>query len=775
MEKCPKCGADLIDSKCDACDEKKNLCGEVEFSRDQYLSEQRPYPGEHSCRLENPDKYERFARKNCYKKHDGKCIDYIFGIPKGGGSELQAMRYKKETWTADSARSHCKSAGGSFEAASEKQIDDATIRTIKVGMQYRGFTIEQRQIDEKKRTIDLSFSSEEPVERFWGIEILDHQKKSVNLRRLKRGGALLIDHDMKNQVGVIEEVSIDEADRKGRAKVRFGRSAKAEEIFQDVIDEIRSNVSVGYQIEEAVLEKEKKNEASIYRVTQWEPYEISLVSVPADINVGVGRGNDKEGEKEVLIRIPVTEKRNEETKPVTVIEIVPKKEERKMEKCAKCSTVLVDGKCPACEAAAKAREAQPSAVEMEKRRKEAIGKICIVNKIPDNIRDAWVGQGLSLDEVADQLMLVIEERGKVNPQPMSRIGMTEKETQRFSFTRAILACMDKDWRNAPFELECSKEVAKKLNRVLDASRFFVPFEILERPVDIGLLRQLRPESRAVQRDFSVAFGGGAYLVDTTNVGFIEMLRNRSVCFRMGARRLSGLVGNVTIPKQSGAATAYWLTSETSGPTESNPTILQVTMTPKTVGAYTEISRQLAMQSTPGAEAIVTDDLAQVVAVAADLAGLSGSGLAGQPLGVTATPLIGTVNGAAIAYVGALEFQSDVASSNITPIRGGYVTYPAGAVILMTEMKVTNAFSPLWEGNLWDGMMCGFPAMSTNQLSAGLIFGDWQELVIGEWGVLEVEVNPYANFAAGIMGVRALYSLDTAIRRAVAFSYASAIT
>jgi HK97 family phage major capsid protein len=772
MEKCPKCGADLIDGKCGTCDEKKDLCEKVEISRDQYLSEQRPYPGEHACRLENPDKYERFARKNCYKKHDGKCIDYIFGIPKGGGSELQAMRYKKETWTADSARSHCKSAGGSFEAASEKQSDDATIRTIKVGMQYRGFTIEQRQVDEKKRTIDLSFSSEEPVERFWGIEILDHQKKSVNLRRLKRGGALLIDHDMKNQVGVIEEVSIDEADRKGRAKVRFGRSAKAEEIFQDVIDEIRSNVSVGYQIEEVVLEKEKKNEASIYRVTQWTPYEISLVSCPADINVGVGRA-DEEG-REIEIRIPVKEERTNENK-IPKIEI-PRKEERNMEKCAKHGVDLVNGKCPTCEAEQRSIASPPpppvaaaNAVELEKERKRGIETLCKINRITDNIRDGWINQGLSMTEVSDQLLLVLEERGKRDPQSASKIGMTGKETERFSIAKAILAIVENDWGSAPFELDCSRAVAKKTGRVIENNRFYVPYEVLEREIEVPIHREGR-------RDLSVGYGGGAYLVDTTNVGFIEMLRNRSVVMRMGARRLTGLQGNVTIPKHTGAATAYWLTAETTEITEANQTILQVVMTPKTVGAYTEISRQLLLQSTPGAEGIVSDDLAQVVALAADYAALAGTGLAGAPLGIIYTPLVGTQDGTAMAYAGILGMQTDLAAANVTPIRGGFVGTPATAAILMAEMKVANAWSPCWEGNMWDGMMVGFPAMSSNQIpTAGLLFGDWQELVIGEWGVLEVEVNPYANFKAGIIGVRAIYSMDVALRRPVAFCWSATVT
>jgi HK97 family phage major capsid protein/HK97 family phage prohead protease len=747
------------------------ICEIVFIDRDVSLSEKRPYANEHACRLNEPGQYDRFARKNCEIKHNGKCVDVIYGIKKGK-SEIQAYRYPKKTWDADDARAHCKSHDGKFEAAAEeKGMEEETIRKIKIGKQYRNFTIDTREIDEKKRTVPLSFSSEEPVERWWGVEILDHEKKSVNLRRLKRGGALLIDHDMRNQVGVIEEVSIDEADRKGRASVRFGRSAKAEEIFQDVLDGIRSNVSVGYQIEEVVLEKEEKNKPSTYRVSRWEPYEISLVAVPADINVGVGRA-DEDG-KEIEIRIPAKDERTIENKTSGIQ--IPKKEERKMEKCTKCGANMVEGKCPTCEAAAVRSAAPPppvaaaNAVEMEKERKRGIENLCNINKIPDNIRDAWISQGLSMVEVSDQLLLVLEERGRNNPQAMGSIGLTRRETESFSLVKAILACIDSDWRNAPFELDCSRAVAKKLNKVVENTKFYVPFEVLERKVEV-------PVHREGRRDLSVAYGGGAYLVDTTNIGFIEMLRNRAVVFKMGARRLSGLQGNVTIPKHSGAATAYWLTSETTELDESQQTILQVVLTPKTVGAYTEVSRQLLLQSTPGAEGIVSDDLAQVVAIGADYAALTGNGLAGKPLGIISTPLIGGVTGTSLGYAGILEFQTDVAGSNVTPIRGGYVTTPTVAGLMMAEMKAANTYSPVWDGNIWDGMMCGFPSMSSNQMpSATMIFGDWQEMVVGEWGVLEVEVNPYANFKAGIVGIRALYSMDCGLRRPVAFSYAHTIT
>jgi HK97 family phage major capsid protein len=342
------------------------------------------------------------------------------------------------------------------------------------------------------------------------------------------------------------------------------------------------------------------------------------------------------------------------------------------------------------------------------------------------------------------------------------LGLGTRETKDFSFIRAITAVVNKDWTMAPFELECSRAVAKNLGQKTDPNRFFVPYEVLERPVQH-------------KRDVSVAASGGGYLVQTDNVGFIEMVRNRSVCFQAGVRRLSGLTGLVMIPKQTAAATGYWLTSETNPITESQQTFVQVPLTPKTVGAYTEISRQLLLQSSPGVEGLVTADLAAVVSIAADAGILNGAGTA-QPTGIVATGSIGGVTGTSLAYAGIVEFQTDVAGNNIIPAAGAYITTPAVAGLLMTRMKVTNDYSPLWEGSLWTGTMVGYPAFATAQMTAAsMLFGDFSECVVGEWGVLEVDVNPYASFAAGIIGVRAIYSMDVAVRRAGAFSLATTIT
>lgn len=118
---------DSLDIRSKEIEEKlSKKCYEISFDKEKGLIKvekfdeiSNPYPGEYSCRLSSPDKYDRFARKNCATKHDGKCIDHIYGI-KEGKSELQAMRYKKNIWNVSSAKSHCQSKGGSFEEATEK-------------------------------------------------------------------------------------------------------------------------------------------------------------------------------------------------------------------------------------------------------------------------------------------------------------------------------------------------------------------------------------------------------------------------------------------------------------------------------------------------------------------------------------------------------------------------------------------------------------------------------------------------------------------------------
>ena len=221
-------------------------------------------------------------------------------------------------------------------------------RKVKTGTLYRNTKISTGDINEEARTVSLSFSSEAPIERYFGTEILDHDKKSVDLKRLNDGGALLVDHDTRQQVGVIEISEVGK-DRVGRALVRFGKSQRAEEEFQDVLGGIRTKVSVGYRINRMVQE-ESDPENPIFRATNWEPMEISLVSVPADVSVGVGRTDDHAGHETETLYLKKEQKKMPEEKTIEkTIETPPAvdegkvREEARQKETARVNEILVIG------------------------------------------------------------------------------------------------------------------------------------------------------------------------------------------------------------------------------------------------------------------------------------------------------------------------------------------------------------------------------------------------------------------------------------------------
>jgi len=146
-----------------------------------------------------------------------------------------------------------------------------------------------RQIDESKRTVELAFSSDTPIDTWYGQQILVHDADAVRMDRLNDGGALLLNHSRDDQIGVVDRAWCDAGDGKCRAVVRFSESAKGEEIFRDVVAGIRRLVSVGARVLKTETTEQNDGKTELVRVSEWEPYEISIVSVPADPTVGVGR------------------------------------------------------------------------------------------------------------------------------------------------------------------------------------------------------------------------------------------------------------------------------------------------------------------------------------------------------------------------------------------------------------------------------------------------------------------------------------------------------
>lgn len=344
--------------------------------------------------------------------------------------------------------------------------------------------------------------------------------------------------------------------------------------------------------------------------------------------------------------------------------------------------------------------------------------------------------------------------------------LTAAEVREYSIVRAIGEIADmiragRPWRLSGIEGEAHRALVEKHGELATASAFYVPLAVQ-------------------RRDLNAATGGaGGHLVGSTTGGsYIEQLRARSVVLRLGAQRLPGQRENLLLPRQAGAATAAWLSNETAQAPESTQGIQQLGSGPKTVAAYTEISRQLTKQSNPAAEQLVMTDLAAVSALALDAAALNGSGAAGEPLGLLGAAGVGTFGGTSLGLDALAEAQADVLTANalLNPATLGYATTPAVAKLLKGRQRFTGTDSPLWGGPLHDGAIEGVRATSSTQVpTATMCYGDWSQILVPEWGVLAIELDPYANFPSGIIGVRALWSCDVIVRHAGSFTVATSIT
>lgn len=624
------------------------------------------------------------------------------------------------------------------------------------------------------RSRAFSFSSEHAVERWFGGEILDHSPKSVRMDFFNSGRApFLMDHNPRQQIGVIERAAI--GDKRGSGSVRFGRTQIAADAMTDVDDEIRTNTSVGYRVYEMVLDSVKDDREN-YRVTDWEPLETSLVSIPADPSVGVGRaavlptdagppGNDTTES--------TTEARSTRasSSPASA-EVTP---EAKPAQAATRGVTSVTTENTAA-AGANADVKKISATEAENERRTAIQNLCKANKIDVRVEQRWIEEGTQLVDttdrdgkvvrgIASEILEVMESRGRQKPMTAAALGLSTRETQRYSLFRAIRALRygaqsPKLMGEAAFEIECSTAVGKKLGRELTSS-ILIPSEVLQRPIGEEAARAMATQPGAK----------GGYLVNVQNMGFIDILRNRSVAMNMGARVLSGLQGNVVFPRQTGKVTVTWQAGEGTSVTAADQALGQLSMTPKTCIAITDVSEQLLAQSSPSAEAFVMADLASDVAIdGVDNAVINGTGGA-QPLGIKNTTGVTTAQDAAtVTYAKVLAFPA--AAGAVNAIRGnpGWVTNITGASVLMQKQRFSSTDTPLWEGNMLDGNVVGFRAMSSEQLASGnLIFGSWDEVVIGEWGVLELSTdNGGTRFNTAQVGIRAMWMVDVMLRYPQAF-------
>lgn len=645
-------------------------------------------------------------------------------------------------------------------------------------------TLEVRSFDADKRTVELAFSSEVEVERWFGIEILDHDAGSVMLDRLQDGGAVLMDHNWSDQVGVVESVSID-TDRRGRAVVRFGKSARADEIFQDIVDGIRRHVSVGYRVHRAVL-SEQRGEVDVYRITEWEPFEISIVSVPADHSVGIGRSMENPQEEPAA---PAAQTAT--VKSGTAAGNPIPEEVREMEKIlrdAKGNLVraMVDAEGKITQVLEVLEKAGDDVRAAEKRAADAtnarISSLLEIGEKYDcrELATKAVSAGKSVDEFRAEVLDHINTRSASKPaaggaqarqsaplseMPNSEIGMTERDLKRYSMMNVIRALANPNDKRAQaaaaFEIECSEQAQRTLGK--QAKGILVPEDVLGRAFNAGGA----PNSPTGAQT-------GSNLVETQLMdgSFIEILRNRTTIMQMGTS-MGGLVGNVDIPKQTGGATAYWL-GEGDDATEGTPTIGQIELSPKTLAAYTDLTRRLMMQSTPDAEGIVRRDLVNAVAQALDYAGFYGSGTANQPRGLKNYTGINAKDFAATnpTFAELVEMESLIAADNADLGQMGYIVN----ALMRGHLKTTAKFGSGTESTIWEpgNTVNGYRTEVTNQVATGdVFFGNFADLIIGLWGGLDLTVDPYSLSKSGGVRIVVFQDVDFALRRVESICYGSA--
>jgi HK97 family phage major capsid protein len=610
---------------------------------------------------------------------------------------------------------------------------------------YRIFGFDTKEISEDNRTVNLSFSSEEPYDRSFGKEILSHDPQDVDFSFIASGRApLLLNHNFEKQIGVIEEATISDADKVGRAVVRFGKSKLADEVFRDVIDGIRSNVSVGYEIMkmDKVEDDDEDEDKPTYRVN-WKPLEASIVSVPADTTVGVGRSR--------------YDNSTDQDSPKETIEIITK--EKTMEKNKETPNVAPQ---------VNVEEQIAKAKKNETARIKEITSLGSRHNCSDLASKA-VNDDVSISEFRG---LVLNKLGEAKPlDKKDEIGLSNHEARDYSITKAVKAMVSGNWSGAELEKEASDEISRQTGK--SPKGIFIPSDI----------RWKRDLIQGVGAD-------GGHLVATNLLAgsFIEALRANMVVKQAGALFLSGLVGEIAIPAQLAVNSASWV-AENAAVTEVNTTYRQVTMAPKTLGTFTDISRHLMHQSTPAIETIVRNDIIKSLSNEVDKKAIQGDGTSNTPTGILSTSGIGAVaigtNGGAGTWAKVVETWKEVATDNANVGALSFITSPLQVSRFMAAAKVSSSDSVMIMND--QAKLMGYNVFTTtnspDNLTKGtasgtcsaLTFGNFNDLIIGEWGSLDISVDPYTNAAKGGTRIIGLYDVDVAVRHAESFAAVKDIT
>jgi HK97 family phage major capsid protein/HK97 family phage prohead protease len=623
-------------------------------------------------------------------------------------------------------------------------------------MLYRTATLSVRAVEGADPEILVAFSSDTPIERsdWWGdrwIEILEHGKGAIDFTRAKQGLPLLLNHNTDQQVGRIENLEAGD-DGVMRGTVRFSRSAQGQEVKQDVLDGIRIETSVGYNIIDRKEEQEKGKILTI-RATKWMPMEGSLVPVPADYTVGVGRANEPIA--------PISTEEQRSMKPDSPETPAP----------ATALAAVVKGGEDA------------GAVERKRVSELRALQRSHSTRVPDKKLDEWIEQGTSPYQAGDQLLRLYE--GSAEPGFLAgeepAVSSEDLEKGRYSISRAIMAQLDGE---KTFEIEVHEAIAaKRSGQGLRVSKkgptLFVPMNLW---VKRGKTMQEKLYYQRGAQEVATASKGGE-LKFTEPGPFIEVLRNRIFVRALGARLLTGLQGDLQFPRQTGAQTAFWVPeSATADVTASNMVFDNMKLSPKPLSGTNSFSRKLLAQGVADIDQLIQQDMIAVDAIEIDRAGLAGVGSNNEPMGILNASGTNSVtagaNGGTVTYDLMVDLETQQALSNADINTLAYLTNPKarGKLKKSAQISATTGI-PTW----WQGEVNGYRAEATNQVPSNLtkgtstticsaaIFARWEELIIGQWADMEFVIDPYTLAKRGDIVITSYIMVDVGLRHPASFT------
>lgn len=647
-----------------------------------------------------------------------------------------------------------------------------------------------RAVEGEDRQMDVTFSSEEPVERYFGTEILSHEKGAVDLKWLRSGNApMLWMHDPRQHLGVITKASLNGEARTCSARVRFAKDEEGDKQLARCRDEITRNTSVGYRIQEWERTDDPSDEDAMptFRATKWKPHEVSLVSTPADETVGVGRARS--------FRIPDT-KTIQETKTVTL----PTRTTMTAEEIAAENQRKIDATKATNDAIAAERK-RVNTLHALRKRYDADGSRVSEVEFDGFLNDAARGElefrqfletkNTTAERVAtvtttsttrqaeDPLPLLHALRGLVYGKQEARFLETDKKLRAAS----------------PMCFKPASEGERQLvvdSNIVRASRFL--------PVSTGVQDTMERAQNAQSLT-----AGGALVGVTFAPEVIEYLRPMPVLQKAGAIVMSGVTGGpgtIRFPKQTGDIYGQWVGAGVG----SNPTQLPfgvLDLTPKRLVAQVRIDKQLLLQESFDVEAYIRNSINLQFALAYDLAGLIGNGN-GMPLGILNTPNIQkgsvTFNGPSAAsgtlapqYANFLSFRQLVLAANAGGLgKRSFISSPQSLINWAGVPKATPAATQTvndkWLLEFGQGgkeySVLGEDALETTYLNtlptaytaAGytlpvqdvVLYGPFNQYMFIEWSGVEWIYDPYTQAAEDLIVLTARLYVDGGCKQPTAF-------